>query len=168
MDHGPTQMRECEIAGRAGCGVVDPDHDQWKRLFVISENAFGSGLWTVQNHDHFGIGGKVRAGDRIETASQGSGSVSAQNENAQPQVRRLIDHGSILTHRFSQKRDRPPHLARHHLARPEGFEPPTLGLEVRRSIPLSYGRLVPILPLQTADMRAGVIPQPEKIFRRRA
>ena len=33
----------------------------------------------------------------------------------------------------------------HKQARPEGLEPPTLGLEVRRSLHLSYGRLGPSL-----------------------
>ena len=40
------------------------------------------------------------------------------------------------------------------LARPEGFEPPTLGSEVRCSVQLSYGRVPKTLIKLTSFLRA--------------
>ncbi|MEA2507832.1 MAG: hypothetical protein QOH48_2450, partial [Actinomycetota bacterium] len=41
------------------------------------------------------------------------------------------------------------------LVRPEGFEPPTLGLEVRCSIQLSYGRKLLFRSRQIIEVGAG-------------
>ncbi len=46
------------------------------------------------------------------------------------------------------------------MARPEGFEPPTYGLEVRCSIQLSYGRMVMFTDSYTDRLNLFITPAP--------
>ena len=60
-------------------------------------------------------------------------------------LRRLAHVSNLDKHRNATREKYP--LTCAFSARPEGFEPPTLGLEVRRSIQLSYGRRMKCLSI---------------------